>query len=189
MNNCKNLYILLTHSGTIPSNMIKFYTREPYSHVSISFDESLSEMYSFGRKRPRNPLIGGFVRENIQSGIYSIFTETVYALYVMPVSEEQYQSLKKSLTKFEMMSDSFKYNFMGILGIIVGYPVNRSNSYFCSQFIAYLFEQSGIRVFDKPFGLVTPKDFRTSDSFNLLKSGKLSYFSSEPPMGNSILMQ
>ncbi len=189
MDKCKNLYILLTHSGTTLSHMVKLYTREPYSHVSLSFDESLRKMYSFGRKKPRNPLIGGFVREDIESGIYTIFTETEYALYTMPVSEEQYENLRKTITEFEQMSDVFKYNLIGLIGIMVGYPINRANSYFCSQFVAYTFEQSGISVFDKPFGLVTPKDFRTNDSFSLLKSGKLSYFRTEPPMGNSILIQ
>jgi hypothetical protein len=188
MDNKKNIYIMLTHSGSIPSSMIKFYTREPYSHVSISFDVNLNEMYSFGRKKIRNPLVGGFVTENIESGIYLIFTETTYALYTLSVSEEQYRRIKENILEFERMKDDFSYNFAGLLGIMLGYPVNRQNSYFCSQFVAYLLERSGVEIFDKPFGLVTPKDFRTCSSLKLLKSGKLSYFNSEMNIENAMIL-
>lgn len=156
--------------------MIKFYTREPYSHVSIAFDANLNEMYSFGRKKLHNPLIGGFVTENIQSGIYSIFTETTYALYTLSVSEEQYARIRETIMEFERMKDDFSYNFAGLLGIMLGHPINRPNSYFCSQFVAYLFERSGIKIFNKPFGLVTPRDFRVCSSLKLIKTGKLSFY-------------
>jgi hypothetical protein len=187
MDNIKNIYIMLTHSGSIPSSMIKFYTREPYSHVSLSFDVNLNEMYSFGRKNLRNPLVGGFITENIASGIYLIFTETTYALYTLSVSEEQYMRIRESILEFERVKDDFSYNFAGLLGIMLGHPVNRQNSYFCSQFVAYLLERSGVEIFDKPFGLVTPKDFRTCSSLKLMKSGKLSYFNSEMNIENAII--
>ena len=188
MTETKNVYILLTHTGSLLSNMIKLYTKEPYSHVSISFDENLKEVYSFGRKKPRNPLIAGFIMEDIQKGTYSIFTETTYALYSFSVDEEQYERLRSCISTFESKKDKSSYNLLGLVGIILGHPVNRTNSYFCSQFIAHLFERSGIEIFDKPFGLVTPRDFRTSGSLNLLKSGKLTLFNSDIPLENTIVM-
>ncbi|MBP1743284.1 MAG: hypothetical protein H6Q58_262 [Firmicutes bacterium] len=188
MKKTKDVYILLTHTGSLLSNMIKLYTKEPYSHVSISFDENLKEVYSFGRKKPRNPLIAGFIMEDIQKGTYSIFTETTYALYTFSVDDEQYGRLRECISLFENMKDKSSYNLLGLLGIILGYPINRTNSYFCSQFIACLFERSGIEIFDKPFGLVTPKDFRTSRSLKLLKSGKLTLFNSELPLESAVYM-
>lgn len=181
----RDVYILLTHTGSLMSNMIKLYTKEPYSHVSISFDANLKEVYSFGRKKPRNPLIAGFIMEDIQKGTYSLFTETTYALYCFSVDDEQYERLRDCISTFESMKDKSSYNLLGLVGIILGRPVNRTNSYFCSQFIACLFERSGIEVFDKPFGLVTPKDFRTSRSMRLLKSGKLTHFNAELPLENA----
>lgn len=55
------IYILLTHSGSLPSKLIRMYTREPYSHVHCS-GSNLNELYSFGRLKPSNPIFGGFVR-------------------------------------------------------------------------------------------------------------------------------
>ena len=50
----KEIYLILTYTGTIPSKMIKMYTKYTYSHVSLSLDKDLSEMYSFARRNPYN---------------------------------------------------------------------------------------------------------------------------------------
>ena len=52
----KKIYIILTHTGTILSKIIKKYTKDEFSHVSISLDVDLKEMYSFGRLNPYNAL-------------------------------------------------------------------------------------------------------------------------------------
>jgi hypothetical protein len=57
----KKVYILLTNTGSFLTKLIKLYTKKPYNHASIAFDYELSEVYSFGRKTARNPVIGGFV--------------------------------------------------------------------------------------------------------------------------------
>ena len=80
--NKKNkIYILLTHSGSLLSKCINVYTKEPYTHVSIAFDEELKELYSFGRLRPKNPIFAGFVKEDIVNGTYARFPNTRCALY------------------------------------------------------------------------------------------------------------
>ena len=45
----RKIYIVLTYTGTFLSKIIRMYTKEEYAHVSISFNENLEEMYSFGR--------------------------------------------------------------------------------------------------------------------------------------------
>jgi len=181
----KEIYVLLTHTGSLLSKLIKRYTKEPYSHVSISFDPNLEEVYSFGRKRPRNPLIAGFIVEDIRHGTFSMFSETTYGLYSLSIDSIQYNKLKETILEFEKIKQKSCYNLIGLLGVYLGYPVDRTYAYFCSQFVAAAFEKSGIVIFDKPIGLVTPKDFRISSSLNLVKSGKLSYFNiQELPLQN-----
>ena len=63
----KKIYIVLTHSGTTLSKIIKGFTKDEFSHVSISLDKELNEMYSFGRLNPYNPFWGGFVHEYIDT--------------------------------------------------------------------------------------------------------------------------
>lgn len=44
----KKVYIVLTNTGTFLSRIVNVYTRKEFSHVSISLDENLNYMYSFG---------------------------------------------------------------------------------------------------------------------------------------------
>lgn len=43
----KTLYIFLTRSGTLLSNLVYSLTGAQYTHVSLAFDEDLSTLYSY----------------------------------------------------------------------------------------------------------------------------------------------
>lgn len=66
----QKIYIMLTHTGTLLSNIIKSYTKTEYSHVSIALDKDLRELYSFGRVNPYVAFIGGLVKESLTSGTF-----------------------------------------------------------------------------------------------------------------------
>lgn len=51
----RGIYIVLSHTGTNLSKLIKLFTKDEFSHVSISLDIDAKEMYSFGRLRAYNP--------------------------------------------------------------------------------------------------------------------------------------
>lgn len=77
----KKVYILLSKTKTVPSNLIKLMTREPYCHTSLALDISLDEMYSFARKGVYNPFNSGFISENIEKGIFGKHKGTRCAVY------------------------------------------------------------------------------------------------------------
>ena len=85
----KKIYIVLTHTGTLLSKLIKKYTKYDFSHVSIALDIELKEMYSFGRLRPSNPFFAGFVHEYIDKGTFKRFYNTTAKIYSLEVTEEQ----------------------------------------------------------------------------------------------------
>lgn len=66
----KKIYIVLTYTGTVLSNIVKFYTKEKYSHVSIGLDSKLNKLYSFGRLNPYNPYKAGFIHEELNKGTF-----------------------------------------------------------------------------------------------------------------------
>lgn len=167
------IYILLTHSGSLLSKCINVYTKEPYTHVSISLDEELKELYSFGRLKPRNPIIAGFVKEDIFNGTYARFPETKCALYSLDINELQYRKLIRKLQRFKRDGDKYGYNLIGLIGVMVNYPVERKYNYFCSQFVSSLLKSSGIKLIDKDSGLTSPRDFRECKELNLVYEGKL----------------
>ena len=72
----KKIYIILSHSGSMPSRIIKFFTLFKYSHVSIALKKDLRVMYSFGRKKLNNPFDGGFITEDKNGLFYKKFYKT-----------------------------------------------------------------------------------------------------------------
>ena len=70
------VYIVLTKTGTILSKIVRIIKGHKYTHVSISLDKELNEMYSFGRINPYNPFRGNFVHENINWGTFKRFKNT-----------------------------------------------------------------------------------------------------------------
>jgi hypothetical protein len=164
----KQVYILLTDTGTIFTKLIKLYTKKPYNHASISFDSELSEVYSFGRKTERNPFVGGFVKEDVKEGI---FKQADCAIYSFTVSESQMQKLKQYIQKIE--KEDYRYNFLGLFGFIVNKPIKRKKAFFCSQFVASVVKECNVISFDKSPSLITPNDLLKISKFELVYEGKL----------------
>ena len=52
---------MVSKTSTWPSNVIKMWTKQPYAHTSLALDIELNEMYSFARKKVRNPFDCGFI--------------------------------------------------------------------------------------------------------------------------------
>ena len=48
----KQIYFILTDTGTILSRIVKFFMKDEYAHISLSLDKDLNNMYSFGRLNP-----------------------------------------------------------------------------------------------------------------------------------------
>lgn len=51
MSRDKEIYVLLTDTGTVLTKIIRSFTKDPLNHASIAFDQDLNEVYSFGRKK------------------------------------------------------------------------------------------------------------------------------------------
>lgn len=169
----RSVYILLTNTGTLFTRMIRVYTRAPYNHASIAFDRELTELYSFGRKNPYNPLDGGFVREDIRTGTFSRYPNTTCVIYELKVSPREVEKMRRVLNVFIRSREKYLYNMLGIVGVAFKEPVEFSNSYFCSQFVAEILSRSGIKIWSKLPALVTPDDFRQSERMTLVYEGVL----------------
>lgn len=169
----RKIYFLLSNTFTILTRAIGIYTQAPYNHVSIAFDEDLDQMFSFGRLKPQNPFLGGFVHEGIDHGTFAYFKDTRCALYELNVTPEQYSRVREAVRQFEREQDKYSFNLIGFAGVAAGLPVNRRHAYFCSQFVSTVLERGGVKLFDKPPGLVTPPDFQNCAGVRLIYEGRL----------------
>jgi len=175
----KKIYILLSDTGTFFTRIIKFYTKKPYNHASIAFDQHLMEIYSFGRKNPRNPFNGGFVKEDIQG---NLFKQARCSVYCCTVTDDELRKMNDYINRMEAQKALYRYNLIGLFAVAFNRPLKRRNAFFCSQFVATVLLECGIAAFDKPLSLITPYDLQESPRFDLVYQGKLADFCTETEM-------
>ena len=174
-NKLKKVYIVLTYTGTIPSKIIKFYTKDEYSHVSISLDEKLNNMYSFARLNAYNPFQAGFIHEKLNYGTFKRFKNTKAEIYSLCVTNEQYEKIKEIIINMEKNKNIYKYNLVGLIAQVFNIKYQTKNSFYCSEFIKYLIEEAKINV-ELP-ELIKPLDFKKINNLELEYKGILKNYS------------
>lgn len=167
----RKIYIVLTYTGTILSKIVKMYTKKEFSHVSIALDEDLKEMYSFGRINAYNPFWAGFVHEGLDKGTFKRFKKTKTCIYSLQVEEEQFDSVVKLINDIKNNKYDYKFNILGLIGIVVHFRIKREKYFYCAEFVKYILEESNV-VYDLP-DLVKPEDFKKIDNLNVVYTGIL----------------
>lgn len=167
----KKIYIILTHTGTVLSRIIKKYTKDEFSHVSIALDEELNKMYSFGRLNPYNAFYGGFVHEYINEGTFKRFYKTRAKIYSLEISDEQYKEISKNIIKFEQSKDKYKFNIVGLFAVGIHKRIQKENRFYCAEFVKYILEKSGVDT--KLPEIIKPEDFKKLEGLKEIYSGLL----------------
>lgn len=167
----KKIYLVLSYTGTVLSNIIKLYTKNEFSHVSIALDEDLEELYSFGRLKPYNPFKGGFVHEGINIGTFKRFPKTRAAVYSLTVSDMEYQEIEKNIRKFKEKKDLYTFNTVGLFLVAINKKIIRENSFYCAEFVRYILETSGVKL-ELP-QIIQPEDFKKVENLKLVYKGYL----------------
>ncbi len=168
----KNIYIVLTQSGTFFSRFLRCITGRPYNHASLALNKSLNEFYSFGRKIPTNPFIAGFVIEHKDTGVFEIFPKSPAIVIELPVTNEQYDSIEKTINDFKENIEIYKYDLINLAFVYSNYHIKRENRFFCSQFIAYLLNTSGIQTPKSPEH-IQATDFLKLKKCNIIYKGNI----------------
>ena len=142
----KHLYVVLSRTGTILSRAISKITGDWYTHASISLDDDLQTMYSFGRLWTYNPWIGGFVKESTEFGIMRRFRSADTLVMRVEVSDEKYAEIVHYLTTMYAERKKYKYNYWGLFLSKWKVPVRsrKANRFYCSEFVNDLLERFGI---------------------------------------------
>lgn len=166
----ENIYLIFTSTKTPLSKVIGIYTKSEYNHVSIALDPDFAMVYSFGRKNFNNPFLAGFVQEDLQD---RIFQKANCIIYTCKISFLQSKKIQKVLNNFTSKEHYYKYNFLGLFGVILGKSISRNNAFFCSQFVAYVLSEASIALFHKPLELTTPQDIKQISQLICIYQGKV----------------
>ena len=167
----KSIYIVLTHTGTVLSRIIKNYTQDEFSHVSISLDKELKEMYSFGRLNPYNPFWGGFVQEGINFGTFKRFRKTVCKIYSLKITEEQYNNVRGMIEYIKSSKQLHKFNVIGLFAVGFNKRISFENSFYCAEFVKYVLDKSEIE--NNLPEMIKPEDFKKMQGLNEIYEGPL----------------
>lgn len=173
----KDIYILLTYTGTTLSGIVKFYTKKKYTHVSISLDSEFKELYSFGRLNPYNPVRGGFVKEDLNSGTFKRFKNTIAAIYSFKVTDEQYENIKNTIYNVRDNKEKYKFNILGLFLVSINKKLKRKNTFYCAEFVKYVLE-TGLNKRFLP-EIIKPMDFLDIKNIELIYEGILRKYQDE----------
>jgi len=168
-----SIYIVLTRSRTIVSKLIHVVSQEEYTHAAISFDRSLQEMYSFGRKYKHVPFIGRFRRESFNEGVFRAHNNIPGIVIEVKVTEEKYLKAKSLLNNFIENSSVYKYHYLGLLYNYLQKEANIENRFICSEFVYHILKESDIIDIDMSSNLVRPETLRTNLRKNIVFEGDL----------------
>ena len=150
----KTIYLLLTKSNSFVSKAIYYMTQDDYTHISISFEESLQPMYSCARKYTYTPLPAGIKNESLISGFYLKNSSIPCALYRIKVTED-------------------KYNLMGLVLCHFELAYRRHHYYFCSEFVSEILAHSQILELPKMPSLMKPSDYLLFEELEWLYKGNI----------------
>lgn len=175
----KQLYIVLSQTGTMLSRILKLLTGAEYNHASISVSDDLMQMYSFGRRHPYNPFWGGFVKESPQMGTFKRFSNTRIIVLKLSISEEVYREILKRLVKMYEHREEYHYNYLGLF--LAGIHIHRTKEdcYYCSEFVRDILVDFQIKGADNLSLIVHPSGFCELPDIQIVYRGKLSEYNAK----------
>ena len=172
----KSLYIFLTRTESIVSKIVYFFTRAPYTHSAIAFDEDLDLLCSSSRKDGIHMFPSGPCREYLNRGFYARPRPTPCTILKLDVSEEVYQNALLETEYFLEHHEEYKFNILGLMSCKFGIGLKRRNKFFCSQFVAEILTRSGAVSLPKPPCLMRPIDYTKLPQVKEVFKGNIKQF-------------
>ncbi|ONI44897.1 hypothetical protein AN641_05520 [Candidatus Epulonipiscioides gigas] len=142
------VYIILSDTGSVASQLIGVGTQKPYNHASFSFDRNLETLISYNGGEKINP--PGLNTEMLEY-LMKKKDATIY-IYKLPVTREAKQKMLEKIK--EINKNGSSYNLVGLMTRKSYKP----NIMFCSQFVYSLLKYAGVEYFEKKASSIKPTD-------------------------------
>lgn len=155
----KQLYIVMSQTGSFLSRIIKIFTGAEYNHASVSVSADLEQMYSFGRIHPYNPFLGGFVMESLHTGTFKRFSNTRAIVIAVEVDEDQYVNISDFLLQMYLKREEYHYNYLGLFLAAFHIQRKKENCYYCSEFVGDILTKSHVLGANELDDIIQPIHF------------------------------
>lgn len=165
-----SLYVLLTDTNTYFSKVSKFFTEQPYNHVSLMFHDSFDEIYTYALINPENGLTGGFKMETAAK-----LRGSRYSLYIVSVSSEAWHNVKDKIKTLSDRRKETKYSFRSIINFILKRDVFENVDelrMICSEFVLFALSEAGVKL-KKKSGHISPYDLVKNRALKHVRRGTI----------------
>lgn len=166
----KKVYIVFSQTYTVLATAIKLTTKEKYSHMSLAIDNP-DKMYSFGRKYSINPIIGRFVKEDLNKGLYKK-NRVLIKVIEKDITDKQYNEIKKLLKYYEDNKKIYKYNILGLIYVKHGIKKERKNKLYCAEFVYKILSDDNIKIIKKINEPIKVNNIINEEDFKCIYEGK-----------------
>ena len=132
----KDIYVAFLTSNYKMSAFIRRFTRNKFSHITISESPTLEKMYSFARKYQNTPFVGGFVIE-LPSRYFISEKKVPVKVCRIPLEDEEYDKVMARIASFKQTPDQYKYNYFSALAYWFKRPYRKKDAFICIEFVLY----------------------------------------------------
>lgn len=141
----KYIYILFSATPYKTGLFIRHVLHNRYNHVALSFDEDLSNMYTFSRYHANAPFFAGFVKESFaRYEWHGNFSDIKVCR--LKVSDKQYELIKTHIQRMHSQQKVYVYNYYSAAMTPLHYRVKIRNAYTCVEFVGDILSMTNLGV-------------------------------------------
>ncbi|MFI3207570.1 MAG: hypothetical protein R3Y40_00405 [Eubacteriales bacterium] len=122
------------------------------------------------------PWIAGFTIEEPDKGIFGKYDSKCQVM-CFSVSDDVYEALEKKIEKVKKNTKLYKYNFVGLVYTYLNVQMDLDKKFTCTQFVAWLLNESGVECWEKDVSLVYPDDYCLIPDIETTYEGIISNYS------------
>ena len=146
------IFVVNTYTDSRFGRIVRKVTKDPYSHVLISFDPSLKRMYSFDFKskildNKKDLDVNGFAIDSIDR--YRAMATNNIKVTCMMVTSKVKKALEKTIEFYKVNMEKTKYGILNLLDYLRGSKKLSSFkdlTLFCSEFVDSLLKSVNIDI-------------------------------------------
>jgi hypothetical protein len=154
-----HIYIVISNTGSVASEVISVFTQKQHNHASLSFDRELKTIISYnGGERVYPP---GLNREML--AFFNKKPGASILIYSLACTHDQKKAILDKVR--EINREGSAYN---LIGLVLKYS-HKPNIMVCSQFVYKMLRSVGLSYFSKEDGNVRPTDLIELDYYKKLR--------------------
>ena len=144
------LYIMLSRTGTGMGKIIRLFTHNHYTHVSLTLDDEFRSFVSFARYAQDVPPAGGFVTEPAERFL-SDGKAVPVRIFCLNISDAERNALSALFSLADRRDTGLIYNSLGALMSTWRIPCPIPGSYTCLEFASAILGQrfSSLQALEK----------------------------------------